>query len=262
MLGVMQGRFINKGGFFPQTFPWENWQEEFYIAKENDIECLEWMFNADRFYENPIWTEQGNEEIKAVILDSGVIVSSICMNYFMQHSLVKDKDSLNVLKRLIENAKRLGINKLIIPLFEESEILDIDELYKVSGKISKMVSGTGISIGFESNLSVEIQKRICGMFPACQIGICYDVGNMVGCGFDNVKELSKIKDYLLEIHLKDKAQNGRSVMLGEGKVNFQQLFQFLKRDEERLYILESFFDKNAKKDTVENIRYIRGKMYG
>ena len=85
--GIMQGRFTNKGGFFPQQFPWGNWEGEFEIASACNIDCIEWMFNADRYEENPLWTPQGREKIKNTIRNTGVSVLSVCANFFMESSI-------------------------------------------------------------------------------------------------------------------------------------------------------------------------------
>ena len=57
--GVMQGRFTDKGGFYPQQFPWTNWEQEFFTAREYGVDCIEWMFNGERYEDNPIWTKDG-----------------------------------------------------------------------------------------------------------------------------------------------------------------------------------------------------------
>ncbi|MDE6945679.1 MAG: sugar phosphate isomerase/epimerase [Anaeroplasmataceae bacterium] len=260
LLGIMQGRFSNKGGFFPQNFPWENWQSEFEISKKSGIDCIEWMFNAEKFQENPIWTETGKREIKSVMSDTGVIVNSICANYFMQHSVWDKKNAFDILEYLIKAAAELNIRQIIIPFFGESEAADIDAASSLFASIDRELSGLDIHIGFESDEPIMIQKLICQRANTDKVGICYDVGNAAGNGYDSVKDIFEIWEYLLEIHLKDKPYKGSSVMLGKGAVPFEDLFQRMKT-KNMIYILESYFGEDAVNDTRKNIQFIREKLY-
>lgn len=256
-LGVMQGRFTNKGGFFPQQFPWGNWKEEFFFAKECEVNCIEWMFNSESFCENPIWTKRGRKEIREVVYLSGIAVNSICANFFMQNS-IQEKKNREICKNLIEAGVELGIQKIIIPLFEASEIFELEKLCEILEKIIELVIGTNLCIGLESDLPIEQQKKVCESLNSRQIGVCYDVGNAAGRGCNCVKDVIDIRKYLLELHLKDKKYKGTSVMLGEGAVDFKRVFHALRHWEQDCFILESYFDKDAKGDTVRNIQYIRG----
>ena len=197
LLGIMQGRFTNRGGFLPQNFPWENWQDEFWIARKHDVDCIEWMFNAERFLENPIWTDSGRKEIKNVISGSGVIVNSICANYFMQCDIRDGRNAIYILNNLIGASEELGIRQIIIPLFGKSEILDTKLICEAFEMICGGLSESGVYIGFESDLSASEQKMICDTLGMDKIGICYDVGNAAGNGYDCVRDILEISEYLL-----------------------------------------------------------------
>lgn len=261
ILGVMQGRFTDKEGFFPQEFPWLNWKNEFEFAGNHNIDCIEWMFNAERFQENPIWTKTGRNEIRRIILESDVRIHSICINYFMKNSIIKEQDSAFILEKLISAATELNIRQLIIPLFGASEIIDKNEICRVFKRIYEMLQGTKLRIGFETDISIEDQKFICQSLHTDKIGVCYDVGNAVGRGFDCVRDILEILDYLLEVHIKDKNSSGISVMLGEGMVDFREIFRNLRKREENILILESYFCVDARKDTLKNIQYVWENMY-
>lgn len=257
----MQGRFTNKGGFFPQQFPWENWKEEFYTAERYGIDCIEWMFNHERFYENPIWTEWGRREIKETVSISGIRICSICANYFMQDSIYNESE-MDIFQRLIEAGAELGICRIVIPLFEASGIGDLSELHEKLETVKEYINGTGICIALESDSSAGRQKRLCELLNSAQIGICYDVGNAAGNGYDYLDDISEIKKYLLEVHLKDKKYKGTSVMLGEGAVDFKNVFHTLTDWGQGNFVLESYFGKDAVRDTSDNIKYIRGISNG
>ena len=152
-LGIMQVRFTNKGGFLPQQFPWMDWREEFWIARESGIDYIEWMFNTDNFSENPIWTKAGRKIIRETVSASGIKVNSVCANYFMQNSLRKDR-SAGVCRNLIEAVEELGGRYIILPLFEESMIGNLHELCELLEPMKEYLQGTQVSIALESEFQM------------------------------------------------------------------------------------------------------------
>src|SRR5687768_6794672 len=84
-IGVMQGRLSPRPPEKLQAFPWSSYAAEFPKAARLGLHSIEWIFEAPRFEENPLWTEAGREEILSLIEDSGVRVQSVCADYFMVH---------------------------------------------------------------------------------------------------------------------------------------------------------------------------------
>lgn len=253
--GIMQGRFTDKGGFYPQQFPWNEWEQEFYIAKECGLGCIEWMFNAERFEDNPIWTQSGRKEIYRVMSNTGVKVRSICANYFMQHAL-STPESMDVFERLTDFSEELGAEHIVLPLFDSSAITEESEIIKLYESILERLSKKRIKACFESDLPIDDQIRLCERIPSKNTGICYDVGNAAGIGYNCIGDISKAKGFLFEVHFKDKMPQGISVMLGDGSVNFLGILHEIE-DCDCLRIFESFFGKNAVADTKKNVDFIR-----
>lgn len=61
--GIMQGRLTKPKGRGIQFFPFENWENEFWIAKEIGLNEIEWIFDFDNFKENPLWTSEGRKKL-------------------------------------------------------------------------------------------------------------------------------------------------------------------------------------------------------
>lgn len=253
--GVMQGRLTDKGGFYPQQFPWKEWEQEFYIAGEYGLDCIEWMFNAEYFEDNPIWTRDGREKICTVMGNTGIKVRSICANYFMQYALNCEK-SLDVFERLLDVGEELWTEHIVLPLFGSSAITEGSELAAIYEWIEGRMTGREIKVCFESDLLIDDQVRLCTEIPSARVGICYDVGNAAGNGYDCVGDIAKAKSYLFEVHFKDKQRQGTSVMLGDGAVDFPRVLQEIK-DCGCMRIFESYFGRNAAADTKKNMEYIR-----
>ena len=125
-IGVMQGRLSPRPAGKLQEFPWSSYADEFPKAARLGLQSIEWIFEAPRFEDNPLWTEQGREEIRELIGRSGVRVQSICADYFMLHRLAGEgsaelSQSRDVLADLIVAASAVGADRILIPLLESAK---------------------------------------------------------------------------------------------------------------------------------------------
>lgn len=261
-LGIMQGRLTDKGGFYPQQFPWSNWQQEFITASAAEIAYIEWMFNYENHEKNPIWTENGRKQITFCENRTDVFVKSVCANYFMEKGLFEKGKPIDasfmILRRLIENMAVIGAKILVLPLFEHNMLsaeLLCDESFRGVIKIAEM---NHILIALETDWDASLCRRILEVLDSDYLGICYDLGNASGNGKDIISEIQLLKNKVLDIHIKDKPVGGATVMLGEGDVDFQKCFSLI-QDIEYVnpMILESYYGETAVSDTLKNIHYIK-----
>ena len=257
LIGFMQGRLTEKGGFYPQEFPEKMWVPEFYLAKDLGFDCIEWMFNGKCWNRNPIILEKELPKIVTVCQSTNIKISGICANYFMQKSIYDTNEqerNFFILSKLLYNAQIIGCKNIIIPLFDASEI-ELNNVL-IYGIIDTLVN-KDIFILFESNEPLSVLKKWLSGFKRCNVGICYDIGNATGLGFNTVKELSACGDIVKNVHLKDKKVGGSTVMLGNGDACFKGCFDVLKQlSYAGSYILESYYCE-AVKDTRQNLNYIK-----
>lgn len=257
-LGFMQGRLTNKEGFYPQQFPIGQWGKEFEIAAQIGFECMEWMFNFEQWEENPIINKRGIEKICELIESTGIEVSGICANYFMNRNLFDHssvEENIDILLRLVEGAELLGCSNLTIPLFEASEMQFDSEIVK---NILEHISTTKINILFESNCEMEILYKWLKKNAYKNVGVCYDIGNATGLGRNTVAEVSHYADIVKNVHIKDKTMQGHTVMLGQGDAKIRETIEMLKEKEYKgCYILESYYGVDAINDTKKNYYYVK-----
>jgi L-ribulose-5-phosphate 3-epimerase UlaE len=93
-----------------QAHPLGYWQEEFALARALGLEFIEFILDHNDVEMNPLMSEEGAREIKALSDETGVRVISICADYFMEEplsSLSPDVSarSIEVLRRLTQNAE-------------------------------------------------------------------------------------------------------------------------------------------------------------
>src|SRR6185503_11404862 len=108
-VGIMQGRLSPPSAKRIQEFPWASWQDEFPRARQLGFDTIEWLFEDERYQENPIWIKAGRRRILDVVEQSSVVVHSLCADYFMPNPFFRvssqaRRQSISVLQRLIEHA--------------------------------------------------------------------------------------------------------------------------------------------------------------
>src|SRR6202042_631877 len=87
LLPRYEGRF--------QAFPAGLWREEFINAQKAGLYCIEWIYEEPHEDDNPLRTDEGLAQMKAVIAETGVQVRSICADYYMTRPLVTDVNGVD-----------------------------------------------------------------------------------------------------------------------------------------------------------------------
>ena len=68
-------------------------------------------------------------------------------------------------------------------------------------------------------------------------GINYDSGNSASLGFDAAEEWASYSSRILNVHIKDRLLAGSTVPLGEGNVDFSNLFLMIHKYNYQGYVL-------------------------
>lgn len=230
-IGIMQGRLSPMINGKIQCFPWDHWKEEFPLAKECSFNSMEWTIDAENLYSNPIFTMQS--EIQRIVSQYRVTVPSLTADCFMQMPFFKSDNSSSLLKdldNLIVAASNIGVKTIVIPLVDNSSILnDIEEnvvVHELNKKID-LLTKLNMRIAFESDYPPEKLLTFINKFPLTHFGINYDLGNSASLGYNPTIELTAYGHRVLNVHIKDRKLHGTTVPLGEGDVNFNQVLSLL-----------------------------------
>ncbi|MCM1266523.1 MAG: sugar phosphate isomerase/epimerase [Bacteroidales bacterium] len=266
-IGFMQGRLTDKGGFYPQKFPAQNWKQEFAAAAKIGFDCIEWMFNDEEWRNNPLMLDEEIDALNRLSDETGVSISAVCVNYFMQHCIYStdpDERKLTeeILEKLMESAKRIKCSTIVIPMFEASELLDANgtEVKEIKQFLDES-EGDQIQILIESNMEAKLLKEYIGRYESDAIGVCLDLGNLAGLGRDLRAEIEELGSLIKDVHIKDKKIAGTTVMLGKGDVDFERcLHQLSEIKYEGTYILESYYGNEAVCDTERNYKFLKGVL--
>lgn len=228
MLGIIQGRLTYSGNKL-QAFP-KNPFEEFKIASKIKYDFIEFFAERNINKNNPIWSDEGIKNYIKLARLNNIKIYSFCDDYFIKNSLAKKKTltyGLKVLKRI----KLLKIKKYIIPLYGKSLLNSKNEkkIIKNLSVIIKFCNIYNIELLLESNMSPKKFDEIKKGIKSNNCFFLFDTGNRVVLKRDFFLDLQSFGTNIRHIHLKDKNNFKKNVIIGKGLVNFDLFFFYLKK---------------------------------
>jgi sugar phosphate isomerase/epimerase len=265
-IGVMQGRLSPRPAGKLQGFPWQSYREEFAKAARLGLHSIEWIFEASRFAENPLWTEAGREEIRELTATSGVRVQSVCADYFMVHRLAGESSlslsqNRDVLAELIVAASAVGADRILIPLLETSAVdsLELKREVVVSLRSAvELAERYGVTLGLEMEIPGSEYAKLVQSVGSPRVRAYYDTGNSTAQGLDIAQDIIPILPVLHAVHIKDRVRGGGSKLLGTGDTNFQGFFPTLLRAGFRGdFVLQHYFEAQAELEVERSLSFVQ-----
>lgn len=231
-IGIMQGRLVPpfEGRF--QACPISCWRDEFVSAKEIGLHCIEWIFDGFSADQNPLATEAGIAEIKAVVQETGVQVQSINADYYMINRLVgrdgvPDKEAVDHLTWLIGQAKKIRANYLVLAFVDGAALNSPPEwagLVDVLKKVAPIAENAGLRIDMETALPPALTAALFSRVGSNAIGFTFDIGDRAALGITPDDDLRHLMPWLGSVHVKDRPLGGGTVPLGQGDSDLNTCF--------------------------------------
>jgi L-ribulose-5-phosphate 3-epimerase len=263
-IGIIQGRLLdsekkNKIQFFPS----KNWKKEIKIAIKNKINLIEWTVNIENIKKNPIYNEKLLSQLIEFKKNRNIKIQSVTCDFFMQNPFYKLKNkkdkikNLEILKKVIKNGQKIGIQLFILPLVDNSSIESFNQEKELISSLNeknflKLLKKKS-QILFESDYTPTKIIKFIKKFNLKKFGINYDTGNSASLNYNVKKEKNYFK-YVKNIHIKDRLKNGPSVRLGNGNWDYISFFNILKKIKyNNNLILQTARAKNS--NHVEEINY-------
>jgi L-ribulose-5-phosphate 3-epimerase len=268
-IGVMQGRLLPKYNGRYQAHPVGYWQEEFLLAEELGLGCIEFILDYNDAYINPLLTPEGRQEILNLSSQTGVRVLSICADYFMEAPLhSKDarvvKQSFDILNQLLTAAKELDIRDIVIPCVDHSSIQDESKrrlLQKKLFEILPKVEEAGVNLALETDLNPSMFGAFLKNFKSDRVTVNYDTGNSAALGYNTEEEFRAYGQKLTDIHIKDRKLSCGSVVLGVGDWDYNLFFMELKKiNFKGHFIMQAFRDDEGLEIFKEQLAWLKEKI--
>jgi len=251
IIGVMEGRLLPKYQGRYQAHPVGYWQDEFGVARELGLDCIEFILDYNDAEQNPLLKEGGIDELQAVIDETGVDVFTVCADYFMEAPLHSEDNvvadqSQKVMLQLLQNCEKLGISDVVVPCVDQSTLDGKEAENRFVERIKPIVVSAekyGINLSLETDLAPQSFVSLLDRCDSKRVTVNYDIGNSAALGYDPVEELAAYGHRITDIHIKDRVRNGGPVVLGEGDADFDRFFGALKRyDYKGPFIMQAYRD--------------------
>jgi L-ribulose-5-phosphate 3-epimerase len=267
----MQGRLVPKYQGRYQAFPIGMWQDEFKVAKACGLDLIEFILDFNDAEDNPLLKLGGIEDIVNVSQDTGVLVKTICADYFMDAPLhssdakVAD-ESFKILERLIEAAKVLKITDIVIPCVDQSSLNTKEAVNRFVNQLIKIIptiEKENFNLSLETDLAPKPFIELLDKLNSKNITVNYDIGNSASLGFDSDEELATYGDRISDIHIKDRLLGGGPVTLGDGNANFAKFFdKLVEFDYQGPFIMQAYRDDEGVEIFKKQLDWIKKYLNG
>ena len=235
-IGITQGRLSPPTGGRIQSFPIRTWQDEFFLAQKAGLQCIEWVYQVESEGSNPLRTDNGVEEIRKTIGESGVTVSSVTADYYMTERLVAAdgtprESAIQHLKWLLARAALVSARYVMTAFVDGGKLGSDQEIAGLCSVLEMMKSDidkTGVHIYMETDLSPAVWREILENASHPGIRVCYDTGDRASQGHTPAEDFKHLGKWLGSVHMKDRLLGGSSVPLGAGSADLStcvRLFQ-------------------------------------
>jgi L-ribulose-5-phosphate 3-epimerase len=236
LVGIMQGRLVPPTDNRIQCFPRQNWADEFELGAKAGINCIEWIYDLFGADVNPIASDAGISQMKALIQKTGVQVLSICADYFMDRPLVRASagemaERLAIFDWLLGRGAMLGINRMVVPFVDASRIdtdAEFEGVVETLQRILAMAERTGVEIHLETSLPPARFASLLERLPHPLLKANYDSGNSSSLGYKPREEFAAYGKRVGSVHIKDRVLGGSTVPPGTGDADFPALAGSLK----------------------------------
>jgi len=268
-LGVMEGRLLPKYQGRFQAHPLGYWQEEFPIAAELGLDCIEFILDFNDSEINPLLRPDGPDELLRLGEQTGVKVQSVCADYFMAAPLHHADDeraarSQGVLRRLIVQGKAIGVTDIVIPCVDQSSLAVAESRDRLVSRLlplTEEAERTGINLSLETDLAPQPFAELLERFDSNRVTVNYDTGNSASLGFDPADELACYGKRISDIHIKDRVLGGGSVKLGTGAAWFERFFAALRPLEySGPFIMQAYRDDEGVVVFREQLAWVRERF--
>ena len=127
-IGFMQGRLSELVDGRIQAFPWDSWQNEFFLAKEIGIQLMEWTVDSKKIESNPILLSDEHTSITKLSNTNNISIPSVTDDFFMENKPWNSdiEEIVSIHRNILAGMEIVGSRILVIPLVDNSTILNED----------------------------------------------------------------------------------------------------------------------------------------
>lgn len=232
-IGVLQGRLLPKVAGQYQAFPLSAWDLEMRICSNFGIRHLEFIVDTFDPETNPLLTKSGSAAINSLTRETGVQITSVCVDSLMLTPL-QDKNyathNRRHLLRVAEGCEALSIRSMIFPFVDKSSMRSLNDIETVIAFLDQsqeIFTSRSLNLALETDLPPDKFGFLLARTDPSFVNVNYDIGNSASLGFDASADFEAYGKRITNVHVKDRIHQGGSVPLGSGGANLPGVFALL-----------------------------------
>tara|TARA_B100000963_G_scaffold359360_1_gene386495 strand:- start:8408 stop:9232 length:825 start_codon:yes stop_codon:yes gene_type:complete len=258
--GIIEGRLIKPPSKdLLQYFP-PNWIDEINIAKFLKFGFIEFFKDRNDNHVSPFFSKKGFKIVSDILNLKNFKSYSFCDDYFIKKNFLKYKYLKKYFENMSLNLSIINAKLYVLPLYEKSNLNKNNyiKFLKKINLISNILNKNNILLALETDLELKFINFLFKKVKNKNLYLAYDTGNRVKKGINQFEEISNLKNKIIHIHLKDKDSQGNNVVLGNGIVNFKDIFFALKKiNYKRKFCFETNRGTDPIKTMFNNIKFIK-----
>lgn len=217
-LGIIQGRLLPPINGHIQEFPFNNWQQEFRLLSELNLTHIEWIITKNSYDKNPLFFDNLNN----------LSISSFCCDHLIDEDIHKYSFLEENLNDVCEYSLKNNINNISIPLLEQSNMESDSRRKEFILSILKIKQKyKNINFIFETELNPDKTYEI--VEKNSNFYVTYDTGNITSYSNQHEKYIYTLKNKIINVHLKDRTFDAKTVYPLTGDTNFNLIFDLLSK---------------------------------
>lgn len=216
-LGILQGRLSRQVRNHYQEFP-DNWLNEFESMSELGLTGIEWLITPDYNNNNPIFVDFN--DVKKLP------ITSICVDTLVSEKITDRSFLFSNLIPICELIENSNIDLLVIPILDASDMND-DKRRQTFCQLIEEVGDKypTIQFAFEAEMPPAKLSEIIGLCD--NFYVTYDTGNITSCGVDHREFIESFGKKIVNVHIKDRTYDRRTVEPLQGDTDFDLIFKQL-----------------------------------
>jgi len=234
-IATMQGRLVPPEGGHFQSFPRQRWRDEFTLAAQAGLNAIEWIFDVYGEDANPITSDAGIAEMKALTEKTGTAVRSLCADYFMDRPFLRTapaerSELIRKMEWLLCRCQMLGIVRVVIPFVDRSRIEndgEVAESLDILRALLPAAEKNRVELHLETSLAPQPFAALLDQCSHPLLRANYDSGNSSSLGYVVSEEFAAYGPRIGSVHIKDRIRGGGTVPLGTGDADLPALYREL-----------------------------------
>lgn len=234
-IAIMQGRLLPPEDGRFQCFPRKGWRHEFPNAATAGLDAIEWIYDFYGADVNPLATDEGIAEMRALEQRHGIALVSLCADYFMDLPFVAagTVEFAALRERLLwlmGRCQLAGIGRMVLPFVDASRICSPeqrDRVIRLLAGVLPTAAATRVELHLETDLQPAAFADLLAAVSHPMLKANYDSGNSSSLGYDVRQELAAYGRRIGSVHIKDRVRGGGTVPLGSGNADIPALLDGL-----------------------------------